>query len=352
MENAERKITINISTSTIIKILGILLGLAILYILRDVILLLVIALVLASALNPWVGALQRKGLPRFVATLLIFLAFVAVFVVILGLLIPPIAGEISDITNNFPTYYNRIASDFQHFKEFSAQQNILKGIESSLQSLQSNVGQTATSIFGGVITVFGGFFSFIVVMVIAFYTLLEENAFKKMIKSLTPTKYQAYVFQIMNRSQERLQQWLKGQIILCVIIGAMAYIGLLIMGVKYSLVLGLWSGLTEFIPYLGPLLGGIPAVFIAITTGSPIKALFVIIWFIIIHQAENHLITPKVMQRTVGLNPLVIIIVMLIGGKLVGVIGVIIALPIALIVKVFAEDFFSLHEESEDKLEA
>jgi predicted PurR-regulated permease PerM len=352
MENQRKDLTINISTSTIVKVLMVLVVISLIYLLKDVIILLIIAVVLASALNPWVGALQRRKVPRILSTIFIYLIFLGVFVLIIVLLIPPITKEIGDIAGNFPSYYNRVVNDFQRFREFSAQQTLLNNLESTLKSLQSNIGQTAAGAFSALVGVFGGLFSFVVILVITFYILLEENAMKQFIRSVTPLKYQPYVFQLVNRSQERLQMWLKGQLILCLIIGVFSYVGLLILGVKYSLVLGLWAGLTEFIPYIGPLLGGIPAVFIAITTGSILKGLLVVIWYFVIQQMENHLLVPKVMQKTVGLNPLIVIIVMLIGGKLAGIVGVILAIPITLIIKVFAEDFFALKEEGDDRLEA
>jgi predicted PurR-regulated permease PerM len=221
-----------------------------------------------------------------------------------------------------------------------------------LQSLQSNLGQTTAGVFNTVASVFGGFMSFVFMVVITFYMLLEENALKKFVKSITPSKYQPYLFQLLNRSQDRLRLWLRGQLILCIIIGFLAWLGLTIFGVKYSLVLGLWAGLTEFIPYLGPFLGAIPAVFIALTTGSFMKAILVVGWYIIIQQLENHLIVPKVMEKTVGLNPLVVIIIMLVGGKLAGMVGILLAVPLALVIKVFAEDFFALKESEENTLEA
>jgi len=352
MENKEKSLTINISTATIFRIIIILLAFAVIYLLKDVILLLVISIVLASALNPWVNALQRRKVPRILATVMIYILFLGAFVMIIMLLIPPMAKEISDIAKNFPTYYNRVVSDFQHFREFSAQQTLLNNLESALQSLQANLAQTTAGAFSALVGVFGGFFSFIVILVITFYALLEENAVRQFIRSVTPLKYQPYVFQQVNRSQERLQLWLKGQLILCLIIGVLSYIGLLILGVKYSLVLALWAGLTEFIPYIGPFLGGIPAVFIALTTDSFIKGMMVAVWYIIIQQLENHLLVPKVMQKTVGLNPLVVIVVMLIGGKIAGIVGILLAIPLTLIIKVFAEDLFAMKEDSEDRLEA
>jgi len=347
----DKSLNINISTSTIFKFIGVLLVLGLIYLLRDVILILIVSVVLATALNPWVNALQRRKVPRILATLFIYLAFFGTFVIILILLIPPIATEISDISKNLPAYYNRVLSDFDRFRDFSLQQNLLNSLQDGLQSLQSNLGETTAGVFNAVASIFGGFFSFLGVLVITFYILLEEHAMKKFIRSLTPTRYQTYIFHQMNRAQEKLRLWLKGQLILCLIIGVLAYIGLTIFGVKYALVLGLWAGLTEFVPYIGPFIGALPAIFIALTTGSFLKAILVVVWYIIVQQLENNLIVPKVMQKTVGLNPLVVIIVMLIGAKLAGVIGLLLAVPFALIVKVFLEDFFALKEEEENQLE-
>lgn len=344
-------LTINISTKTLLKMIFILVALGLIYMLRDVIMIIVVSLVLATALNPWVNSIQRRKVPRIVATLFIYLAFFGSFIIILVLLIPPIATQISDLAQNFPEYYNRVINDFQRFKDFSLQQGLLDNLDSVFQSLQANLAQTTAGVFSTLSSIFGGVFSLLGVMVITFYMLLEENALKKFIRSITPTKYQPYIFQLFNRSQDRLRLWLRGQIILSLIIGVLAYIGLAVIGVDFALILALWAGVTEFIPYLGPLLGGIPAVFIALTTGGFIPALFVIIWYIIIQQLENNLIVPKVMEKTVGMNPLVVIIVMLIGAKLAGIVGLLLAVPIALIIKAFMEDFMALREEKDNTLE-
>ncbi|MFA6098205.1 MAG: AI-2E family transporter [Patescibacteria group bacterium] len=346
LEN-NKNVTINISTLTIVKVIVILIVLALLYFLRDVLIILLVSIVLATALNPWVNALQRRKVPRILATVFIYLAFFGSFIIILVLLIPPLATQVTDIASNFPEYYNRVVSDFSRFQDFSLQQNILDGVQKTLSSLQSDIAKTTAGIFSAVSSIFGGFFTLLGVVVITFYMLLEENALKKFMRSITPNKYQPYVFQLMNRMQDNLRLWLRGQLILCLLIGVLSYIGLTIIGVKFSLVLGLWAGLTEFIPYLGPFLGAIPAVFIAITTGSFLKGLLVIIWYIVIQQLENHLIVPKVMEKAVGLNPLVVIIVMLIGAKMAGIAGLLLAVPMALIFKSFMEDFFAAKKDEE-----
>lgn len=350
-ETDQKNMTINISTLTLIKGLGILGVLALIYWLRDVLMIVVVSVILASALNPWVNGLQRRKVPRIVATLFIYLAFFGSFLVILLLLIPPIAQQIGDIAQNFPEYYNRVINDFQGFQDFSLQQQVFDNLDNVFQSLQSNLSQTTGGIFSAVGSIFGGVFAFMGVVVITFYILLEEDALKKFIRAITPVKYQPYVFQLVNRSQDRLQMWLRGQLILSLIISTLTYIGLSLLGVEYALVLALWAGLTEFIPYLGPLLGGIPAVFIALTTGNFLTAVIVVLLYVVIQQLENNLIVPKVMQKAVGLNPLVVIIVMLTGAKLAGIVGLLLAVPFTIIIKAFMEDFMSAREERENTLE-
>ncbi|MFZ6036313.1 MAG: AI-2E family transporter [Patescibacteria group bacterium] len=351
-EHQGKNLTINISTTTIFKVFLIVGILAILYLLRDVLMIIVVSAILASALNPWVNSLRRRGIPRIVATLFIYVLFFGSFTIVLMLLVPPIATQITDIAQHFPEYYNNVISNFQQFQDFSLQQKVLGNLDNIIQSIESNLGKTSSGIFNAVGTVFGGFFAFIGVVVITFYMLLEDSALKAFIRSVTPVKYQPYVFQLVNRSQDRLRMWLKGQLILSVIIGVLTYIGLTSLGVEYALVLALWAALTEFIPYLGPLLGAIPAVFIALTTGNFVQALAVVVLYIIVQQLENHLIVPKVMQKAVGMNPLVVIILMLIGAKLAGIVGLLLAVPFGLIVKSFAEDFMTSKEEREATLES
>ncbi len=339
MEKKDTAINVNISSLTIVKILIIGMLIWFLYLVRDVVLILLVAIILASAFNPWVNWLQARKIPRVLGVFIIYLAVFGVISLSIGLLIPPLAEQIQQISHNFPQYYQRITTDFQNFKDFSISGGLLGNINKTLESFQVNIANTTSGFFSSVISVFGGFFAFIGVVVITFYMLVEENAIKRFVRAIAPENYQPYLILLSNKIQDKISEWLKGQLILLLIIGAMSYVGLLILGVDYALVLALWAGLTEFIPFLGPFLGAIPAVFIAFTI-SPLKALLVIGLYILIQQLENHFIVPRVMSKAVGLNPLIIIIIMLVGAKLAGIIGIILAVPVALMVEVFVRDFF------------
>jgi len=169
--------------------------------------------------------------------------------------------------------------------------------------------------------------------------VVEENAIKKLVWSVAPEKHQVYIMHLVNRMQQKIGLWLRGQLILSLSIFVLTYVGLLILGVKYALVLALIAGLLEFIPYLGPTLSAIPAVFLAFTQ-APALALFTLGLYYIIQMVENNILVPKIMQKTVGLNPIISISALLVGYKLAGVVGAILSIPVATAVSVFIKDVF------------
>lgn len=347
MEINKQPLSINISTATVIKIILILLSLYFLFLVKDILAILFISLIFSSALDPWVDWLAEKKIPRGISMMLIYLILFIIVGSAVYLIIPPIAVEVKELANNFPHYLERIISSLSALKEFSAKHGILDNIKNSLGTFSSNLEKAAGGIFSTVSGIFGGVFSFFLVLVLVFYMVVEENAIKKLVWSIAPAKHQPYILQLINRMQKKIGYWLRGQLVLCVIVFLLAYIGLLILGVKYALVLALIAGLTEFIPYLGPIIGAIPAVFLAFTQ-SPMLALFTAILYYVIQLVENNILVPKIMERAVGLNPIISITVLLIGFEVGGIIGAILSIPVAMAVSVFIKDIFD-HKEKEKR---
>jgi predicted PurR-regulated permease PerM len=168
--------------------------------------------------------------------------------------------------------------------------------------------------------------------------IIEEDNTKKFITSVSPKKYQEYVIKLMDRISLRMGQWLRGQLILSFTVGFLVYIGLSILGIKYAFVLALIAAITEIIPYVGPFLGAFPGVLIGFTI-SPLTGVFTILLYFIIQQMENSFLTPKIMSKAVGLNPVIVIISILVGAKIGGPIGAIISIPVAIILSIFLKDF-------------
>ncbi|MFW0837870.1 MAG: AI-2E family transporter [Candidatus Komeilibacteria bacterium] len=331
-------LTINISTQTFIKILIFIIAVGFIYLVREAVALIFIALILASALDPLVDWLRKFKIPRGLGIIIIYLVLFAIISGVIILIIPPITSELKLIANDFPAYYEKVISGFNYLTTNRSEMEVADQIQGSLDSITSNLSRAASGAFSTLMDIFGGIISFFLVLVITFYFTVEEEGMKRFVRSISPAHYQPYLMQLMARIQRRLGYWLRGQLILSLIIFILTFIGLTLLGVEYALLLALLAGVFEVIPYLGPFLGAVPAVFLAFAQ-SPVKAMLVAILYVIVQQLENNVIVPKVMSKSVGINPLVVIIVLLIGGKLGGVVGMVLAVPVATAISVFLEDF-------------
>ena len=336
-----KKIVFDVSTLALLKVLVAITVVFFLFFIRDIILIVFVALILASAFDPWVDWMQKHKIPRGLGILFIYFVVVIILISAISLIIPPIANEVKELSKDFPNYWNSLMGSVNQFRDYSDTQGWSGQIQQSLDSIQSNIpniGTAAGGVFNTVFSFFGGIFSFFIVAVLTFYLTVEEHAMKRVLRSLVSVKYQPYVTHLMNRIQEKIGRWLRGQLVLSLIIFIISWFGLTILGVKYALVLALFAGVMELVPYLGPFIGAVPAIFIAFTQ-SPALALGVIILYVIIQWLENNLIVPKVMQKAVGLNPIITIVAMMIGFKLAGILGLILAIPVATAINVVLGDF-------------
>ncbi len=339
---------VTISMETIFRIVLIGLVLWFLYGIRSVLAIILIAIIFSSAINPWVDALHRWRIPRVLALLIVFLVFLAVISVILILFIPALVNEVRDLAQSLPSLYDRMVSN-PTVERLIGDTNILTSVRQSLQTIDQSLGKITGPIFSALAAAFGGLFTFIGVVVLTFYFSLEENGIRKFLQAIFPARTQPYITRLINRVQDRMGQWLRGQLLLSGIIGLLSFIALTILGVKYALLLALIAGLTEAIPMIGPISGAIPAVLFALTQ-NPWTAVAVAIAYLVIQQLENNLIVPRVMARATGLNPIVVIIVMLIGAKVAGIVGLLLAIPVTIIINAFLQDFIEEREEKDTAL--
>ncbi|MFA6304987.1 MAG: AI-2E family transporter [Patescibacteria group bacterium] len=340
--------TINISTGTLIKILIFLAIISFLFLIKEVLLILLVALILTAAFNPSVDWLHKHRIPRGLGILIIYAVFFATLSTAFILIIPPISREVTQLSENFPFYYEKISASFQSFSSIS-KSTATEQVQNGLNTLGQNLPQALSNVASTIFDVFGGLFSAILVLVITFYLIVQEEAMKGFIKLLTPDKIQPYLVRMLNQIQLKMGLWLRGQIILSLVIFTMVFIGLTILGVPYALVLAFLAGLLEVVPFIGPLVAAIPAVFFAFMQ-SPIMGISVIILFVVVQQLENNLIVPKIMSKAVDLNPLVVILAVLVGAKLGGIIGALLAVPVAAGLSVFIRDFMDKRMEEENKL--
>lgn len=335
----DKVININITTATIIKTILILILLWFLIFIRSIIGVFLVSLLLTAALKPMVDWMEKRKIPRGLGLSLLYLAFFAIISLTLILTIPPLIHQTKQLAENFPAYWDKIIAGIGSFRDFSSQHGLLENINRIASSFENNLTNFAGNIFGTITSIFGGVAAFIFILVIAFYMTMEKNATERIVNVIIPKIYQEKILDLSRKLEIKIGLWVRGQIVLMIIIGTAAFIGLSILGVNYALILGLVAGLTEIVPYLGPILGAIPAVFIAFAQ-SPYKALAVIILYFIIQELENDLIVPKIMEKAVGLNPLISLFALLIGVKVAGILGVLLSIPVATSLIVIIKEFY------------
>lgn len=337
--------TRTISTVTLIKVVVFAVVIWFFYFIRDILALLFVALILSSALSPWVASMERRKVPRIISILLIYLCIIGILLFVLYLIIPPLSQEYTAFVLNFPEYSNQI-TNFIH--QYNPEINVVEQVRKSLSALQSNLPQLAGQLFVKIYDIIKGFLGVFLVFVVTFYMVIEEEIIRKTVRLVTPNRYHSYIEEMVIRVQKKIGQWFRGQMILCLIIFSITYVGLMLLGVKYALTLALIAGLTEFFPVIGPAIGAVPALFIAFTQ-SPLLALWVLFLYWIIQRLENDLIVPRVMKYAVGINPLVSIIAILIGGKIGGIAGILLAVPVATILMTITSDFFDNDEDENEE---
>ncbi len=320
--------SIDISSGTILRAVFILLFLWFLFIVRDILMLVVISIIIVSAIDPIVDWFQKKKVPRSVTVLIIYIIFFFIIGFSISLLVPSLAKEVRGLSENFPQMSAKFSGYFKNVRDFAAANNFQQNASGFISNLNDRLTQATSDILSQSILFLGGIFSFLVIFSVAFYMSVQEKGIKKFFASLAPEEHQEYVSGLIERIQRKMGYWLQGQFILMLIVFLIDYVGLLIIGVPYALILALVAGLLEIIPYIGPIISAILA--FAITfLHDPITGFVVLALFALVQQLEGYVIAPLVMKKAVGLNPVVVILALMIGAKLAGVTGIIIAVPVA-----------------------
>jgi len=305
-----------------------------LYQVRDTLLLVYVATLVAIGLSPLVDTIERHHvaarlrLPRWGAILAIYLLLAAALVSIGALVFPPLVTQARELWAAAPGLLHRA-------QLWLIQRGLLSREITVMEAVQQAPGGTdaVTTVFGAVWGIVGGVFGVVTILIVAFYMLVDSANIVRTFVLAFPKSERSRVSAACGDVSRKVSAWLAGQLFLAIIIGSTAAIGLGLMGVPYFYVLALIAGIGELIPIVGPLLSAIPAIAVAFSV-SPALALGVLLFFIAQQQFENHLLVPRVMSRQVGVSPVIVIIALLTGGSLLGVIGAILAVPTAAILHV------------------
>ena len=310
----KEKTYLEISSWFIVKALLVLILFYLLFVIRDIIALFIVVLILTATFRPTINKWEKhiKRLPAVLALLIIAILMLAF---ISYIIIPPVLDQTSQLFANLPYYLTKLS----FLKNYSTE-------------IKQNLSSISKEFTGGVVSftagVFGGVISFLTAVIMTIYLLLDRNGLNNFVKSFFPTDQSESIIEVGRKVAHKVGNWFRGQMILGVIIAAVDLIGLLIIGVPFALSLAIISGVLEIIPTIGPMIAGIIAVLVALAD-APWKGLAVLILYVVVQQLENNILVPKIMQKAVGLSPVIIILAILIGAKLLGIVGAILAVPVS-----------------------
>lgn len=297
------------------------------YFIRDIIALFLIVLILAATFRPVVNRWEKKikRLPAVLALLLILIAIISLLVYVM---FPPLIHQFKALVVAAPDFINRI--DFL--------QSYRSMLIDNIRTITQNPGQFSSKFVSITAGVFGGIFSFITVIVLTVYLLLEKNSFYVLAKNLLPSYQQDTLSVAAKKIAGKVGNWFRGQMLLSLIIGVIYFIVLSVLSIPYALPLAVIGALLEIVPTVGPIVAGAIAVLVALTV-SPVIALIAAILFVVVQQVENSYLVPKIMQKAVGLSPVIVILAILVGAKLLGIVGAILTVPVVAALSVVAADW-------------
>ncbi len=317
MENSEKSIKIEISHRTIIFTFVFFLLLKFLWIIKDLLFSFLIAFIIMSALKPAVNFLIKKKIPRVVASILVYFVSVGFFIYGLVFIIPPLFKESLQLLLTVPLIIENLWPNLAIFN-FSTLTNYLPDITTQALNFIKNIFSNTLFVIS---TLFFGF-----------YFLVEENFVKDFLTKFFNVKKAQIIINVFNRIEKRMSDWFWGEAILMLLVGLLNFIGFSLVGIKYALPLAVLAGLLEIVPNLGPTVAAVPALLIGLSQ-SPFMGLAALAVAFLVQQLENNMIVPLVMGKVTGLNPIFILTALIIGGKIGGVPGVVLAIPMSLILE-------------------
>ena len=329
-------ITHELSLSSIWRIILLLALVWFLYELRDIIMILLFAIIIASGVTPFANWLDKKRFPRLLGVALLYLSVFVLIAFVISLMVPFISAQINQLIQDLPNFINKVSDsldkvqDSRYVDLFSEAQNLLDSASGYLQAFSG-------SVFGFIVNIFGGLVSFAAIIIISFYLSVMRNGVESFIRSVVPREYEGIVTRVWRRAETKVGKWLQGQMLLALIVGLAVYIVMSLMGIKFALLLGFLAMVLELVPHVGPVLAAIPAIVLGFSTSATL-GIWVIVAWILIQQIENHILVPLILGKSVGLHPVIVIVSLLIGAKLAGILGMVLAVPVAAVVVEILEE--------------
>lgn len=322
----------NIAWGSLWRLFFMLVLTVVLFISLDVLIALFLAIVISAALDPAVSWLEKKKIPRILGTLAIYLLAIFLLALVVYAIVPIALSELSNLLASLSEKISRPDLEFINISEW------VEVINEGLSKVTNILISGGRSFLDITSRVLGGIALTASIFVLSFYLTVGKDGVERFLLTILPSAYETKAIDLYNKVRRKIGRWLRGQFILSLAVGFTVFIGLWLLGVKYSLVLGILAGLFELVPYVGPIFSGAISVLVALTN-SVTLGIYTLLLFIVIQQLENNVLTPAVMSLTTSLNPVVILTALLIGAKLFGFIGLILAVPAAVLLQEIIEDW-------------
>ncbi len=311
-------------------------------ILSDTFKTIIISAVLAYLFNPIINFFEKYKISRGWGVLIVYVVIISIIIILSFLVFPKTGREVKRFLAILPMYFEKFSDfvDNLYYKYYTNMDNmppILQGIEgvilNSFQNVENAIITNISRFFEGIISTFSKIISLILIPILTFYFLKDKEYFKTKIYLTIPKKMRREVKEVSLEIDRVLSQFIRGRLILAIYVGIATTILLMILGIDFAIVIGIITGVADIIPYFGPFLGFLPAVFFALLN-SPIKALWVAVLFVGIQWIENNVLAPKIIGETTGIHPITILLALIIGGGLFGVMGMIFSIPAVAVFKI------------------
>jgi len=340
MQSSPNPHPIDISYKVFIKFFIAISVIVSLYFLRNIVAALLFAVVIASGIEPAILWLRRYRIPRTLAVIMIYALMVCIVSGVLYMIVPTVIEEADGFFSKFSAFR---AENFQNVPFSQILEIIQKNGTGVFSGGLGQFGALTGNIFQIISTVFGSVVSGVILVVVSFYLAAQERGIENFLRVVTPLEYEEYMIDLWSRSQAKMGQWLRAQLLLAVLVGLLVYFSLIILGfatgqhIQYAFLLGLLAAVFEVIPVIGPILAAVPAVLTAFLI-DPYLGLITVLIYIAVQQIESQVIVPVVMGRSVGLNPIVVVLALLVGANLGGILGIFLAVPLASVFLEFIVD--------------
>jgi predicted PurR-regulated permease PerM len=327
-------LTIQLSTGTILTVIGLVVAAYLIFRIPHFWMIVLSAVVLATAIDKPVSAMRARGIPRGIGILLIYIVLVGFLVAAIGALAPVVAGDAGALEGELPGYVDR-------FEELAGSFSAGTEPPFSLTSLEQEARGNVSGLVRG-ITEVGleagrtAFYVF-VTLVVAFFLAVEPGVIARLLDRFVPGRHHPRVMRIVSIIHERIGDWARGQLLIAIIFGALMGVGLRLLGVPYAWSLGVVAGILEIVPYVGGAITVVLAIFSAATVGLP-QVIGVIVLYVILVNIESHVLAPLLYGRALGLPPVAILLALLAGVELLGVLGALLAVPLTVIAWAIAEE--------------